>query len=104
MQGIRAVVMSCSTKQLALMQSRTTDPGSNQGWEMPSAEAVEKQLYRLADTLEQYTKFSNFNQRVTNVVTEWRNLQVCLDNLVLYAYAALWQVVLHLTCIATYAI
>ncbi len=104
MQGLRAVVMSCSTKQLKLMQSRTTDSGSTQGWEMPSAEAVEKQLYRLADTLEQYTKFSNFNQRVTNVVTEWRNLQVCLNNLTLYAYAARWQVVLHLRYIATYAI
>ena len=69
-------VCLCRVRQSQSMQSRTAQPGSDQGWKLPPAEEIEKELYRRADTLEEYTKYSSFNQRFTKIVDSWRQAQV----------------------------
>ena len=58
------------------MQSRTAEPGSAQGWKLPPVEDIEKELYRRADTLAEYSKYSTFNQRFSKIVDSWRQNQV----------------------------
>lgn len=76
MQVLMLGVCLCRVRQSQSMQSRTAQPGSDQGWKLPPAEEVEKELYRRADTLEEYTKYSSFNQRFTKIVDSWRQAQV----------------------------
>ena len=70
------VVRLCRVRQSQSMQSRTAEPGNAQGWKLPPAEDIEKELYRRANTLEEYTKYSSFNQRFTRIVDSWRQTQV----------------------------
>lgn len=70
------IMCLCRVGQLQAIQSRTAQPGSGQGWILPPAEDTEKELYRRANTLEEYTKYSTFNQRFSKIVESWRQNQV----------------------------
>ena len=59
---------------------------------MPPVEAVEKQLYRMASTLEEYQRYSSLGFRITRLVTEWRSLQACAHEWVLTCSSWLWLV------------
>ena len=66
----------CRVDKLQTIQSRTAQPGSAQGWDMPPAEDIEKELYRRANTLEEYTKYSTFGHRFSKIVDSWHQNQV----------------------------
>ena len=76
MQVWMRIMCLCRVGQLQAIQSRTAEPGSGQSWILPPAEDIEKELYRRANTLEEYTKYSSFNQRFSKIVESWRQNQV----------------------------
>ena len=68
--------MCCRRQFLQRIQGRTAAPGSAAGWDMAPAEDFEKELYRQANTLQDYTKWTTLNPRLTKLMARWRQQQV----------------------------